>query len=215
MNITLNTFFSDYIVPIRYNSILLGTGIIHKSLLITAAHVVEELQCEKREFSFLYHKQPLVVNWDSELFFEYDKEKHNYYRDLAIFRTRILLNGLVLESVKKYKDSTASIYGYEDTHNNIAVNTSSGIVRMKPVLEKNIPLHKNTFLLMNIENINDCNSGCPLLNSDKNVLGILSAGNQNHHFARCVSSDHIIEVLDSDRKCKDALLVYNNSRTNS
>ena len=85
MNITLNTFFSDYIVPIRYNSILLGTGIIHKSLLITAAHVVEELQCEKREFSFLYHKQPLVVNWDSELFFEYDKEKlHNTQKPIAL-----------------------------------------------------------------------------------------------------------------------------------
>lgn len=216
MNNTLNTYFSDYIVPIRYNSILLGTGIIHKSLLITAAHVVEELKYEKWEFSFLYHEQPSAVNWDSVLFFEYDKEKHNYYRDLAIFRTRILQNGLFFEPIKKYNERTASIFGYyEDAHANIAVNSSSGEVRMKPVLEKNIPLHKNTFLLMDIANINDCNSGCPLLNSDKKVLGILSAGNQDLHYARFVSSDHIKDVLDSERKCKDALLEYDNSRTNS
>lgn len=68
---------------------------------------------------------------------------------------------------------------------------------------------------MDIANINDCNSGCPLLNSDKKVLGILSAGNQDLHYARFVSSDHIKDVLDSERKCKDALLEYDNSRTNS
>ena len=150
------------------------------------------------------------------MFFEYDKEKHNYYRDLAIFRTRILQNGLFFESVKKFNERKASIFGYfEDAHTNIAVNSSTGEIRMRPVLEKNIPLHKNTILLMDIANINACNSGCPLLNSDERVLGILSAGNQDLHYARFVSSDHIIEVLDIDRKCKDALLEYENSRTNS
>ena len=52
METSLNTNILEYIVPIRFRSKLLGTGIIHKSLLITAAHVVEELEKEKNRILF-------------------------------------------------------------------------------------------------------------------------------------------------------------------
>ena len=90
METSLNTNILEYIVPIRFRSKLLGTGIIHKSLLITAAHVVEELEKEKIEFSFVYHHQHFAMNWNCKLFYEYDKEKKRIYKDLAIFKTNII-----------------------------------------------------------------------------------------------------------------------------
>ena len=209
MDMSLNTCYSDFIVPILYNSRLLGTGIIHKSLLITAAHVVEELQEDKREFSLVYQTQSFIVQWERELFFEYDKEKHGYYRDLAIFKTDILLEGLNIELENRYNERTASIYGYYgNDHTDMAININTGRIRMKPVLENNIPLHKNTFLLMDVDKIDECNSGGPLLNHKKAVLGILSAGNKYYRYARFVSSSHILEVLSNNNRCKESLLNY-------
>jgi hypothetical protein len=92
----------EYIVPIRFHSKLLGTGIIHKSLLITAAHVVEELEKEKIEFSFVYHHQHFAMNWNCKLFYEYDKEKKRIYKDLAIFKTNIISGGLPIEPENNY-----------------------------------------------------------------------------------------------------------------
>ena len=213
MDAAKNINVSDYIVPIRYKEMLIGTGIIHKSLLITAAHVVDELRIDKREFNFIYHNDTYILKWDRELFYEYDNIKHNYYRDLAIFKTDILIEGLSFESEIFYNDTVASLYGYyEDENKNNVVNISSGRIRMKPVLEKNIPINKNTFLLMDVHKTVECNSGCPLFNSNKNALGILSAGNQDYHYARFVSSSHILEVLYSESRCKNALLEFMNAR---
>jgi hypothetical protein len=214
METSLNTNILEYIVPIRFRSKLLGTGIIHKSLLITAAHVVEELEKEKIEFSFVYHHQHFAMNWNCKLFYEYDKEKKRIYKDLAIFKTNIISGGLPIEPENNYDEAKALLCGYNDENNDITLNISEGNIRLKPFNDGRtcIAMNKNTLLLMNVQPLFICNSGGPLISADNSAIGILSAGNIDIHFARFISSSHILEVFSKDDCCREALIEYEKSR---
>lgn len=191
-----NMDFSKYIVPIYVGSTLIGTGVLHNSLLVTAAHVVDFCR-NGRDFTFQY----ISAACSLKLFFEYDKEKMAVYRDLAVFKTNIDVKGLSFESEKSHDGENANIYGYYDERcNNLLINQCCGVVRLKPFwddrLRINIAINKNSFLLMAVSTIYECNSGCPLLRNDR-IVGILSGGNQDYNFCRFVSSSHIIDVLSN------------------
>lgn len=191
---------SKYIVPIYAGSTLIGTGILHNSLFITAAHVIGFCRCGG-DFSFLYNSNTYTLGWQNKLFFEYDEEKMAVYRDLAVFQTNLDVQGLPFESEKHYDGETAAIYGYYDYNDgNLLINQCCGVVRLKPFWDDkkkiNIPMNKHSFLLMDIHAIYECNSGSPLMFND-NVLGLVSQGNQDLHYCRLVSSSHIIDVLSS------------------
>lgn len=120
------------------------------------------------------------------------------YRDLAIFKTEIDIKGLSFESEKLHEGKSVHIYGYYDVGNSVLVNQSEGVIRQKPYWDGtiNIPINKNSFLLMDIPTLYECNSGCPLL-LNGNVLGLVSTGNSEYKYCRLVSSSHIISVLSS------------------
>ena len=192
--------FQKYIVPIYAGPTLIGTGVLHNSLLITAAHVVDFCR-SGRNFSFHYISDKYTLGWKNILFFEYDKEKMGVYRDLAIFKTNIDVKGLSFESEKPYDGETASLYGYYDNNDNdLLINQCCGVVRLKPFWDRklriNIAINKNSFLLMDVSTIYECNSGCPLLLNDR-IVGILSGGNQDYNYCRFVTSSHIIDVLSN------------------
>lgn len=193
--------FSNYIVPIYAGKKLIGTGVLHNSLLITAAHVVKLCQCGGC-FYFKYNNNNYVLDWSKKIFFEYDEIKMGDYRDLAIFRTEVDIKGLSFESEKLYDGEVASIYGYYDDKNNkLLINQDSGKIRLKSFWDEkskiSIEMNKNSFLLMDIPELYECNSGCPLMHNDK-VLGLLSQGNSGLKFCRLISSNHIIDVLSKN-----------------
>lgn len=190
--------YSKYIVPIYNGLTLIGTGVLHNSLLVTAAHVVEDCYCGIK-LSFHYRQNHYALSESDILFFEYDKEKKGVYRDLAIFKTDIDIKGLSLESEKLYDGETAFIYGYYDYNDdNLLINQCNGIIRLKPFWDKNlrinIAMNQNSFLLMDVSAIYECNSGCPLIHNEK-VIGLVSQGNPDIKYIRLVSSNHIIEVM--------------------
>ena len=190
--------YLKYIVPIYAGTTLIGTGILHNTLLVTAAHVIEYSGSEKRLF-FYYCQNQYTLRKDDILFYEYDKEKKSVYRDLAIYNTKIQIKGLSFESEKLYDGKVASIYGYYDSNNgNLSINHICGKIRLKPLwnenLKINIPMNKNSFIIMDIPTLYECNSGCPLLYNDK-VIGLVSQGNIDLRYSRLVSSSYIIDVL--------------------
>ena len=186
---------SKYIVPIFVDSILIGTGVLHNSLLVTAAHVIKFCR-QGKCFDFLFRQNRYTLGWENNLFFEYDEEKMGVYRDLAIFRTTIKTIGLSFESEENHDGKMATIFGYYDANGSLMVNQSKGLIRLKPYWDGkiNIPINKNSFLLMDIPTLYDCNSGCPLFLND-NVIGLVSAGNSDYIFFRLVSANHILTVL--------------------
>lgn len=189
---------SKYIVPIFAGKKLIGTGVLHNSLLITAAHVVDFCRHD-RNFAFQYDSNIYTLGWEDKIYFEYDEIKMGTYRDLAIFKTNIDIKGLSFESEKLYDGESAYIYGYYDNNDGILlINQCSGRIRLKPLwderLKLNIAMNKNSFILMNLPAIYECNSGCPLIHNDK-VIGLVSQGNSDLLFCRLVSSSRIIEVL--------------------
>lgn len=192
--------FSKYIVPIYAGSTLIGSGVLHNSLLVTAAHVVD-FCIRGRNFAFQYNSKVYILGWKDKLFFEYDEIKRGTYRDIAIFKTKIDIKGLSFESEELYDGDTASLYGYYDNNDgNLLINQSRGIVRLKPFWDEkmkiNIAINKNSFLLMDISKVYECNSGCPLLFNDR-IIGILSGGNQDYNYCRFISSSHIIDILSN------------------
>lgn len=66
--------FSKYIVPIYAGSTLIGSGVLHNSLLVTAAHVVD-FCIRGRNFAFQYNSKVYILGWKDKLFFEYDEIK--------------------------------------------------------------------------------------------------------------------------------------------
>lgn len=200
MKKVFNMEFLKYIVPIYADSTLIGTGVLHNSLLVTVAHVVDFCR-NGRNFSFQYNSNTYTLSWQNKLFFEYDEIKMGVYRDLAIFKTNIDEKGLPFGSEKPFDDETAFIYGYYDNNDkDLLVNHSCGIIRLKPFwdekLKINIAINKNSFLLMNVSTVYECNSGCPLLLNNR-IVGILSSGNLNYNYCRFVSATHIIDVLSN------------------
>ena len=206
LELSANNLFmksSKYIVPIFAESTLIGTGVLHNSLLVTTAHVVDFCRYGG-EFHFQYNSNAYTLGWQNKLFFEYDEIKMGVYRDLAIFETNLDVKGLSFVSEKPYDGETASIYGYYDNHaGDLLINQSSGIIRLKPFWDEElkicIALNKKSFLLMDVSATYECNSGCPLIFDDK-VIGLVSQGNTDLHFCRLVSSSHITDVLTDINK---------------
>ena len=194
----MNKDLSKYIVPINAGTTLIGTGVLHNSLLITAAHVVDFCRCG-RDIAFKYDSNLYTLGWHNSLFFEYDEIKMGVYRDLAIFKTTIETKGLPFESERLHDGENASLYGYYDNNDGIlSINQGSGTIRLKPLWDENqkinIAINKNSFVLLGISALYECNSGCPLLYNDK-VIGIVSQGNLDYNYCRLVSSSRVIDVL--------------------
>ena len=188
---------SKYIVPIFVDSILIGTGVLHNSLLITVAHVIEFCR-QGKFFDVFFRQNRYTLGWDKNLFFEYDEEKMGVYRDLAIFKTEIKTKGLSFESEKDHDAKIAAIFGYYDSNGSLMVNQSKGIISLKPYWDGviNIPINMNSFLLRDISALYECNSGCPLL-LNGNVIGLVSAGNSDYKYFRLVSASHVLTVLSN------------------